>query len=361
MGYSIHSHKEIKMEKQTRLSTGKKHSQDWSKYNLAKTNEKRLFYELLYELVNVIEEPKHKLGRPPVPLRDLIFCGGLKLYSNYSGRKAVSDYRFALEAGWISRSPHFNTLKDFMNCEAVYDLLKRLLTITAMPLRTLENHYSLDSSGFGTYTKERWNRVKWGKNFKHKDYLKGHILIGTKTNIICNVEITPGNFNDAAQAPKLIMEADSNFKMQEFSADKAYGSQMIYRVLESLKVTPYIPFKINSITNKGKPMLWKKMFKIFKENREEFDEHYHQRSNVETVFAMIKRRLGEHLLSKNYYSQRNELLLKMISHNICCLIQESYERGVEIDFRDVSVKYTERKVPKEFIIRDASKVQNRED
>lgn len=268
---------------------------------------------------------------------------------------------FAYEAGWISKVPHFNTLKDFMNCEAVYDLLKRLLTISAMPLRNLENQYSIDSSGFGTYTRERWNRVKWGKNVQYKDYLKGHIVIGTKTNIICNVEVTPGNFSDAKQAPKLLFETGSNFNMKEFSADKAYSSHMIYRILESLKATPYIPFKKNTKIKDSQQELWKKMFKIFKENKEEFGEHYHKRSNVETVFAMIKRRLGEYLLSKNYSAQRNELLMKMISHNICCLIQEIYERQIKIDFRDISILYVERKVPEELIMRDASKVDYSED
>ena len=38
-----------KMEKQIRLPIEPKYSQDWHKYNLAKCNEKLLFYEFLYD------------------------------------------------------------------------------------------------------------------------------------------------------------------------------------------------------------------------------------------------------------------------------------------------------------------------
>ncbi len=346
----------FKMEKQTILPIKEEYKQDWAKYNLAKTNEKRLFYELLKQLSTIIIEPKSKIGRPSVPLKDLFFCAGLKLYSNYSGRKAVSDYKLAKQAGYIEKQPHFNTLKDFLNCDVTYDLLKRLLTITAMPLRNMEDKYSLDSSGFGSYQFERWRRIKEDPR-QHRNYLKGHILIGTRTNIICNCEITPGNFSDPKQAPKIILEANNNFKIKEFSADKAYSSKLIFRILESINVIPYIPFRKRT-KETDEQDLWGRMYNEFKKNQNEWYRHYHIRSNVETTFSMIKRRFGEILLSKNYVSQRNELMMKFICHNIACLIQEIFERKIEIDFSKEAYFLVERKVPDEFITRDASKVKN---
>ena len=58
---------------------------------------------------------------------------------------------------------------------------------------------------------------------------------------------------------------------------------------------------------------------------------------------MIKLRLGEFLKSKNYEAQRNELLMKFIVHNITCLVQEIFERGVNVDFRECIKNYIERK------------------
>jgi len=276
----------------------------------------------------------------------------------------MSDLVHARGAQFISKKPHFNTIKDFLNCSATYDLLLKMLTISAMPLRKLEDKYSIDSSGWGSYSQERWNKAKWGKGKKkvsYRNYLKGHILIGTRTNIICGCEITPGNFSDAKQAPALILKAGANFPMKEFSGDKAYSSKLIFRILESLRCMPYIPFKYNvKEPTKDSPELWNKMFLYFRDNQKEFMESYHKRSNVETTFSMIKMRLGEHLKSKNYVAQRNELMMKFICHNICCLIQEMYNHNMKIDFKKCLKIYVEQKVPKELISRDAGKVQNQD-
>ena len=40
------------------------------------------------------------------------------------------------------------------------------------------------------------------------------------------------------------------------------------------------------------------MYHFYKFNVSEFKQHYHRRSNVETVFSMIKARFGERLRSK---------------------------------------------------------------
>ncbi|MFL6336902.1 MAG: transposase [Pyrinomonadaceae bacterium] len=61
-------------------------------------------------------------------------------------------------------------------------------------------------------------------------------------------------------------------------------------------------------------------------------ERYHRRSNVETAFSMIKAKFGERLRSKSSTGQVNEVLCKVLCHNVCCLIQSIYELGVEPRF-----------------------------
>lgn len=349
-----------KMEQQIRLPVKKKYSRDWHKYDLAKTNEKRMFIELLNDLSKIIEEQEYNFGRPPIPIKDFIFCTGLKLYSRYSGRKAISDYKTSKNAGYISKAPSFNSVKDFLNCPATYDLLSKLLVISAMPLKKLEDKYSMDASGFGSYSMERWQKVKWGNGKgSRKNYMKGNILIGTRTNIICECELTPGNFADVRQAPSMLIKAGANFDMKEVSGDKAYSSKLIHRIIYSLGAIPYIPFQRRiKEPSKNAPEIWNEMFLNFRDNKEEWKKHYHRRSNVETTFSMVKLRLGEHLLSKNYVSQRNELIMKFICHNICCLIQAIYDHKIEVNFFKCSELYVERKVPEEVITRDGSKVKN---
>ena len=64
-------------------------------------------------------------------------------------------------------------------------------------------------------------------------------------------------------------------------------------------------------------------------NRDEFLTHYHRRSNVETVFSMIKGKFGDSVRSKTDVGQVNEVLCKVLCHNICVLIQATHEFGIE--------------------------------
>lgn len=74
------------------------------------------------------------------------------------------------------------------------------------------------------------------------------------------------------------------------------------------------------------------MFHYFCFRRDEFLEHYHKRSNVESTFSMIKAKFRDHVRSKTDVAMKNEVLCKLVCHNICCVIQEMYELGIEPKF-----------------------------
>ena len=61
-------------------------------------------------------------------------------------------------------------------------------------------------------------------------------------------------------------------------------------------------------------------------------KHYHKRSNVETVFYMIKTKFKDYVRTKDETGQFNEVLLKILCHNICVVIQEIHELGIAADF-----------------------------
>ena len=99
-----------------------------------------------------------------------------------------------------------------------------------------------------------------------------------KTNIICECEITPGNFCDVRQAPSLVIKAGANFNVKEVSADKGYSSKLLFRIVQSIGALPYIVFKNNAKEpDENSPDIWNQMFLLFRDKREEFFEHYHRR------------------------------------------------------------------------------------
>jgi transposase len=67
----------------------------------------------------------------------------------------------------------------------------------------------------------------------------------------------------------------------------------------------------------------------FQFRRDEFMQHYHKRSNVESTFSSIKRKFGDSVRSRSEPAMVNEALCKILAHNLCCLIQEQCELGIE--------------------------------
>ena len=74
------------------------------------------------------------------------------------------------------------------------------------------------------------------------------------------------------------------------------------------------------------------MFHYYSFQARRFLTHYHKRSNVETVFSMIKARFGERLRSKSETAQINEALTEVLCHNIRVVIQSMYELDVTPEF-----------------------------
>jgi len=67
-------------------------------------------------------------------------------------------------------------------------------------------------------------------------------------------------------------------------------------------------------------------------------QHYHQRSNVESTFSMLKRKLQNKPMLKKDIGQTNEALAKVLCHDICVLIQEMHESGPKINLPEAAHK-----------------------
>ena len=116
------------------------------------------------------------------------------------------------------------------------------------------------------------------------------------------------------QFSKLLRETPKG--IGDLCADPAYLSRNIFNMVATLKKTPYVKPKKNTIRNSKGSQSWKKMVSLFKDNQDEFDRHYHRRSLVESVFAVLKIVFGNNLSSKNKLIQKKELALRVICYNI---------------------------------------------
>ncbi len=81
------------------------------------------------------------------------------------------------------------------------------------------------------------------------------------------------------------------------------------------------------MTTREQNSLWDKMWHFCNFNKATFMEHYHKRSNVETAFSMIKTKFGATVRSKSPVAQVNEVLCKILCHDICVIIQSITNSG----------------------------------
>ena len=309
------------------------YDQQWRAYDNAQTNEKLIFIKLLRELSNSIEQPMYKFGRPTLPLSDMIFSSAMKVYSTFSLRRFMSDLKIAKVMGLVDEVPCYSSVGHFLQKEELTPILKKLIQMSSSALKEVETDFACDSSGFSTSRFARYFNYKWGKESKYRIWIKAHICSGVKTNIITSVQITEGHSNDSPQLASLVNETAKNFKMGEISCDKAYSSRENLQLIEDVGAVPFIPFKSDTSGKKKKGYpVWLKMYHYFMYKHEEFLEHYHKRSNVETCFHMIKTKFRDNLRSKTKTAQINELLLKILCHNICVVIQEISELGLRGEF-----------------------------
>ena len=150
---------------------------------------------------------------------------------------------------------------------------------------------------------------------------------------IASSRITEEYGADCPQFEPLVTEAyNSGFNMEEISADMGYLSRENYNLANKIGSKAYIPFKSNTTAKSRGSYTWVKMFHYFQLNREEFMQHYHARSNVESTFNMVKMKFGDRLKSKNFTAQKNELLCKLIAHNIVVVIHSMFELGIRPQF-----------------------------
>lgn len=309
--------------------------QNWPAYNQVQTQEKDHFWRLLRELAGVVPEPVQVKGRPRIPIAEALFAAGYKVYTGMSSRRFMTDLREAHANGYVSKAWHFNSVLGVIEDPSLTPILAQLVTASAAPLASVESTFAADSTGFGTRQFYRHFTAKYGKEMVAHDWLKLHALIGTKTNVIAAATVTDRNANDSQQFAPLMETGASVFTLGEITADKAYGSRKNVALSAALGATPYIALRAHSQATAARvfnepsknldSMAWRWLYHFYNLHRDDFLARYHARSNAESTFSSMKRVFGDTLRSKTRDAQNNELLLKVIVHNIVCLIHSMFE------------------------------------
>jgi transposase len=306
----------------------KTYSQAWGAYNLAQSIEKKRFQVLLQDLCRNLPDPEHaKPGPKPHRVRDCIFAMCFKVYGGFSSRRSSCDFQDAHTDGYLTRPIPGMKVASFMENPEFTPILVDLIEKSAAPLRPVETEFAVDSSGFSSSRFETWYDHKYGCERRKCLWVKVHVACGVKTNVVTAVRILDKDAPDSPQFVPLMKTTGESFDVREVSADKAYLSVQNVEHVCQQGGTPYILPKVD--TTGGSGGLFEKMFRYFQFRQQDFLSHYHKRSNVESTFSAIKRKFGDSVRSKTDVAMVNEVLCKILAHNLCCLIQEQCELGIE--------------------------------
>lgn len=308
-------------------------TRNWTAYNIAQSEEKSRFVALLTDLCGQVSQPDQGMSRPRLPLSDMLFAATYKVYVGFSARRFTCDLKEAYADGLIGNAPHFNSGNRYIANPDLTEPLKALVSLSSLPLKTVETDFAVDSSGFSTSRFVRWFNKKYGKEVDNREWVKVHLMCGVQTKIVTSVEVSGWTAHDTNYFLPLVQSTAEHFDLGDVLADKAYLSRKNLKAVEALGATPFVPFKSNTVEpTKEEEPIWARMYYYFMYNRLDFMARYHMRSNVESAYSMIKAKFGDSVRSKSDTGQINECLCKVLCHNLCVLVHAIHELGIDPTF-----------------------------
>ncbi len=308
------------------------YKQQWNLYDRAQQTEKNRVQELLADLCCGIKEPERLRGlrgRKPIPLADQVFAMVFKVYCGMSSRRFNCDLDEAHDKGHTTKPiKNARQVCEFFENAEMTPILKSLIVQSSLPLRSIETVFAPDSTGFSSCRFDKWFDEKYGDLKSSRTWVKAHAVCGVKTNIVTALEVAEKFSPDCPEFKGLIETTLQNFKLDYVTADKGYLSRENLEMVDARGGEVYIPFKSNSVQGECQS-IWEKMFLFYNLHRESFLKKYHQRSNIESTFAMVKAKFDDSVRSKSDVAMRNEVYCKFLAHNLCVVHQSMIELGIE--------------------------------
>jgi len=278
---------------------------------------------LLYVFMLLPIENKNKKGRQSYDYRIILTLCILRIFL----RKTYSDYEIEMRTNpliskllGLTNLPGKSSIHRGMkklNMKMLYELNK--LIIKDQLKRKL--NILLDASGIRTDKKSSWFCLRIKKTISKTDCDKLHLAVCADLLLILNWRITAWKKHDCLLFRILL----APFKILGIVyADKGYLSRANFQLCANKKGCAFIPFKKNSTgASRGSPA-WKFAFSLMEKFKMIYEGIYHQRSKVECVFSVIKRKFGDKVSCRSALMRRREIALRLIAYNLKILICYQY-------------------------------------
>lgn len=310
---------------------------------------------MAYQLART-QLPNHscKFSRHDFTLAQLFACLVLREFFGLSFRRTealLADAPQWLADLGLAKAPDHNTLwRAFESllatrrCSRMLDLLAelfaraRLLTLRSKPLAIdstcyeqhhRSRHYERRCKQMALQRPDIIKRPgKYGpivndaRSRRVRAMPKLSVAVDSGCHLILSAKVRIGNRSDAPDFDDLLYHAWRRAPVGVVVADAGYDSEANHRMARhDLGVRSIISPGIGRPTSKPPTGRWRRhMAKRFKRKADQ--KHYGQRAQSETVHSMMKRNLSSALRSRTPKRRKQEMMLRVLVHNIALLCDE---------------------------------------
>jgi hypothetical protein len=283
----------------------------------------------------------HKYSPKKFTQHQLFACLVLKNFLKTDYRGVVGQLRDGpglLATLELKSVPHFTTLHKAARRLLISAKARKLLDATVqlhMGRKKRVKSSAIDSTGLecsaaSAYFVKRRTRVgnPWKKITYHY-YAKLGVVCDTSRHFILACSVGRGPRPDVDEFRPLVEEALQRVRLSQMTADAGYDSEPNHSFArDEHGIRTIIPAKHGRPTDKPASGHYRRLMQV------RFDSKaYHDRSQVETVMSMIKRRQGSFVRARKYHSQCRDLRLMALTHNIMILIT------IEVFYRAVLTRF----------------------
>jgi hypothetical protein len=328
-------------------STWKK--RDWTVINQCRTLIPRLGPQLLVELIDGAGLPgPPRRGRPGASLRDIVLTAAFREWEGATAGEAVVaiDELCARGLTSVSRVPHHNALLERFARPEVMPYLHRILAASALPMLPFETGITADATSFGTGVYDCAFIEKHGKKEQKRPPTKRHswidVVIGWGVNLHVVVAAQPTEHNpiggEVGMMPELLRRSIANgCRVTAWFGDGAYCAERCAAACEKAGVELFVKWPEGRTGKTKGAALWR-LYQVLDANR----DLYHERCNkgrplAESNNKMLKERFGYSLHSRTPNTMYAEVMLRLICHNVACLVMAVKELKIDPKYWNADV------------------------
>jgi transposase len=202
--------------------------------------------------------------------------------------------------------------------------------VAAAEAKILKKHSRLtaiDGSGFEAhhsshYFVRRKRRLQDStQKMTYRRFPRVGLVIDCSSHLILAAVAGRGPSPDHPHLIEAMLAAATRRRIDMLLADAGYDGEWVHEFLrDELDIRSIIPPTIGRPSAKPPTGRYRRRMVQYFE-RPPATRRYGQRWQVETVFSMIKRRLGETVSARSYHRQNRALLLKAVAHNVLILLR----------------------------------------